>query len=316
MNHYFFRSRTVVALGLALSTVTVALRSMEAEDAPSSSKEKTYSPSAGSLLIDAAKAGNRSIVLTALQSQADPNTSESTYGWTALHYAASAGNIEMMKALIDAGANINAQNKEGHTPLYKAVWNSRIAAVQELISSKANVNLPCNVGNTPLHSAVIAANVDIIIMLIIAGADIEARTNHAAIIIEAAGPSTEDEIKSLWTPLHYAAARGNSYEVIQALLKNGSDSKSTDCFNRTSLNIAVQRLYAINTRLDMSRPSNKKLQHNLEQIIQVLEGKQPLSENRSEPITATAPSPQLPQPQISVSQRGNVLARFFGWNTK
>jgi hypothetical protein len=39
---------------------------------------------------------------------------------TALHIAASRGDVEMVEALISAGANVNAENKKGFTPLFLA----------------------------------------------------------------------------------------------------------------------------------------------------------------------------------------------------
>lgn len=42
------------------------------------------------------------------------------YGWTALHWACRAGDIESVKLLIDAGANINARDDNQRTPLLLA----------------------------------------------------------------------------------------------------------------------------------------------------------------------------------------------------
>lgn len=48
-----------------------------------------------------------------------------TAGWTALHFAAQEGSIEIAKLLIEAGAEIDAQDSHGNTPLMKAVFNSK-----------------------------------------------------------------------------------------------------------------------------------------------------------------------------------------------
>ena len=307
MNHYFFRSRIVVALALALSTVTVALRSMEVEeDIPSSEKlEKTYNPAAGALLIDAAKANQLSLVETALRSQADPNTSDNTYGWTALHYAASSGNTEIIHILLKAGANINAQNEEGSTPLYSAVWARQIEAVKLLLEYGARLDISSKVGITPLHSAVTALSSELTKMLLAAGADIDARSNEKPQIAHCIG--NVDDIASRWTPLHHVAAWGESHEVIQVLLDYGANLNSTDCHDRTALDIAKKRLGEINLRLNMSDGKCRKLQYNVEQMIRVLQNEQPLPAYRSVTTTSPAPSSPLPQPQISAPQR------FIGW---
>lgn len=45
---------------------------------------------------------------------------KSAMGWTALHYAAINGNIELVKYLTKYGANVNKATAEGSTPLYLA----------------------------------------------------------------------------------------------------------------------------------------------------------------------------------------------------
>ena len=42
-------------------------------------------------------------------------------GWTPLHFAARHNNCEVVKALIDAGADVNMRNKDGHPPLLLAL---------------------------------------------------------------------------------------------------------------------------------------------------------------------------------------------------
>ena len=38
-------------------------------------------------------------------------------GWTPLHFSASEGNLEVSRALIEAGADVNAKTDKGRTPL-------------------------------------------------------------------------------------------------------------------------------------------------------------------------------------------------------
>jgi hypothetical protein len=64
-----------------------------------------------------------------------------TMGWRAIHYAAHAGNVAILDALVAAGANINVQTKNGTTPLGMAVFNNHLPIVQRLIQLGADVNL-------------------------------------------------------------------------------------------------------------------------------------------------------------------------------
>mgnify|MGYP000096003847 CR=1 FL=1 len=72
-------------------------------------------------------------------------------GWSALHAAALKGCAEVVKILVDAGADLNAQLKsDGRTPLhFAAVLESRLDAAIELINAGADVTLTDNEGRTP-----------------------------------------------------------------------------------------------------------------------------------------------------------------------
>jgi ankyrin repeat protein len=53
-------------------------------------------------------------------------------GMTALHFAASAGNVEIARFLTSHNANVNAKNKNGDTPLHMATFAKHIALAAEL----------------------------------------------------------------------------------------------------------------------------------------------------------------------------------------
>jgi ankyrin repeat protein len=50
-----------------------------------------------------------------LERGASPNIPDER-GWTAVHQAASRGNLRMMRAVLDAGGDPQRRDKEGHTP--------------------------------------------------------------------------------------------------------------------------------------------------------------------------------------------------------
>ncbi len=78
---------------------------------------------------------------------------------TPLHVAASKGNLEVVKLLLQRGANINTANSAGNTPLHLAVLNGHKEIVEFLVEEKADINKMNNNGQTVLHCAV--ARVDI-----------------------------------------------------------------------------------------------------------------------------------------------------------
>lgn len=54
--------------------------------------------------------------------------------WTALHHACHCGQLDVVKLLVENGAEIDAQAINGGTPLMRAVESSREAIVSYLIS--------------------------------------------------------------------------------------------------------------------------------------------------------------------------------------
>lgn len=65
--------------------------------------------------------------------------------YTALHYAARAGFLDIMKALLDNGANPNAQTASGKvTPLHRAAYMGHIEAIKLLTSKYFRIPLNCN----------------------------------------------------------------------------------------------------------------------------------------------------------------------------
>lgn len=65
------------------------------------------------------------------------------YGWTALHYAASTGQTDMAKFLIEKGAQVNVRTERGVTPLYMAARVISAPTVRVLLNAGADKTL-CN----------------------------------------------------------------------------------------------------------------------------------------------------------------------------
>jgi ankyrin repeat protein len=76
-------------------------------------------------------------------------------GLTALHHATHSGSPEMVQALIQAGANVNAPDGRGFVPLTWAVAaeNQKPEIVRALIAAGADVNARAKTGETPLDWA-------------------------------------------------------------------------------------------------------------------------------------------------------------------
>ncbi len=98
---------------------------------------------------------------------------EYNHGMKPLHMAAWNGKVEIVRMLIDAGADVNAQDDEEDTkctPLHYAAFNGHEEIVRMLIDAGANLNVQNGSDSTPLHDAAQNEQVKVIKILIDAGA--------------------------------------------------------------------------------------------------------------------------------------------------
>jgi len=80
---------------------------------------------------------------------------------TPLMYAAREGHLDVAKVLIDAGAEVDAVDKNVITPLFMAISNNHIDMARFLIERGANINAVDWYGRTPLFAAIEMRNVDL-----------------------------------------------------------------------------------------------------------------------------------------------------------
>ena len=104
-------------------------------------------------IIKAAKHGSVELAMTLLASDRGLLEARDQDGSTPLHCAVWKGHLPMVEALVNAGADVNAQNENDHwgtTPLHAAAHANQAAIAQLLIDRGANVNAKDREGRTPL----------------------------------------------------------------------------------------------------------------------------------------------------------------------
>jgi len=146
---------------------------------------------------------------------------KSDVGSTALHTAADRGDKEIAAMLIEHGADVNAKVTGGTTPLHEAAWAGRDEVIKLLLSKGAEVDPKRHDGLTPLISAADREHNSTVEILLANGADINAAMDNGD------------------TALHSAIARGNK-EVVETLLAHGADMNLKNKAGETVLQFAAK----------------------------------------------------------------------------
>jgi ankyrin repeat protein len=160
----------------------------------------------GRPLADAAQAGDLAKVRALLDAGADVNEAQGD-GMTALHWAAERGNLEMARMLLARGADVTRVTRiGGYTPLHLASRSGSGPIVFALLRARSDVRATTGTGATALHFAALSGSADAVTALLEGGADVNARD------------------RSAWqqTPLIFAAS-SNAAAAIRALLQAGAD---------------------------------------------------------------------------------------------
>jgi ankyrin repeat protein len=143
---------------------------------------------------------------------------------TPLHLAALMGHVEVVQALIQKGANINAKNKNDRTPLHLAAFKGHVDIVNVLLavgSIEVNARDRSN-RSTPLHWAAFEGHVDIVnVLLAVDSIEVNARDRS-----------------NRSTPLHWAAREGH-VDVVQALIQKGANINAKENDDYTPLHWAA-----------------------------------------------------------------------------
>lgn len=110
-------------------------------------------------------------VIEALLDAGAPLEAKARNDTTALHCAAMQGHTQTLRYLLDKHASLNARTADGETPLHLAVKTNNLNCAVMLLGSGADTDCTRSDGSTILHLCAISGNVEMAIQLVRAGAN-------------------------------------------------------------------------------------------------------------------------------------------------
>ena len=177
---------------------------------------------------------------------------------TVLHYAARrTSNPNIIRLLLEAGADPNAPDLTGSTPLHAAAFNDYAIVSSLLLDAGARPNVRSNAGWSPLHAAIRSENRLTVSILLDGGADVNARIydEQARFPLHLAAEQDDPVLVAMlldggadlhaadadgYTALHRAAAITENEGVVRALLDRGADPVSESDDGRMPLHSALR----------------------------------------------------------------------------
>lgn len=163
---------------------------------------------------------------------------------------------EILRVLINFGAQVDAKNDDGKTPFLVALESHNFAAMKELVMSGADVNLRINEnGETYLHTAITNRESDCLINFLIGlGAQVGATDKYGLSGVQKAvltgdvrlikllvesGADMSVRDRNGWSLVHCAAWCAH-VEALIWLLKRGADVNSKATNGSTALHFAAR----------------------------------------------------------------------------
>lgn len=122
-----------------------------------------------------AEENNAEAVAVLLKGGVNPDDREEEHGRSAVHFASKAGSVEVLKVLMEYGANLNSRAKSESLPLHYSSNMGHIEVTRFLLEKGADVDSRNQYGRTPLQYAANFKHTEVVALLLDYGADINAR---------------------------------------------------------------------------------------------------------------------------------------------
>ena len=168
-----------------------------------------------------------------------------------LHAAAQRGAIDVVRLLLEAGADANYCGEAGSTPLAEAVFRGQLACARELIPRR-DLRIFSASGNNVLHDSIICNQLEIFKLLLPHFAD-----NIDVCTIKRRPPDDPGKPYNA-TPL-ILACQGGYHAMVKALLAAGVSRTAHRSQSFSCLHSAAQGGHLACVTLLIGRPENQKM---------------------------------------------------------
>ena len=133
-------------------------------------------------------------VVSAVNRGADVNVARDKNGMSALSWAVLGVNEELVKYLLEQGADVREKDAEGYTPLHQAARVRRTEHAILLIERGADVNAKNSTGLIPLQLALDGYDLDFVKTLVSEGSDLSVTNQYGQTPVEEARAQRHHEL--------------------------------------------------------------------------------------------------------------------------
>jgi len=181
-----------------------------------------------------------------------PRTTNPEHGnQSLLHCAAHFGALDVIRLLLETGAEANSCDLLGNTPLHTAVTHGELACARELIPHTDLRSYSAD-GNNVLHASIICNQPEIFKLLLPHFADnIDVRTIKPRPPADPDGPYNGTAL--------YLACQGGYHAMVKALLAAGASRTAHNTHSFSCLHMAAQEGHLASLTLLIGRPENRKM---------------------------------------------------------
>ena len=165
-------------------------------------------------IVEAAKNGDFQTVKSILTKDPSKLNATDQNNYTSLHWACMRAHWDVVKYLIEKGADLNFVGGDGGIQINWAVHHDNVDIIKLMVEKGAKLNHRNQWGMTELHTAIWRGNIHVVKYLLDQGSDPNIKTNEG------------------WTAMHYAYRSGHD-NIIAMLKKRGISMTEKDNMGRT-----------------------------------------------------------------------------------